>query len=121
LGFVDKVTVGLVSCEYFGFPCQFSFHQLIFIDHPITDTIETDTDTDTDTDVKQQTSTYMETKLLTDPISHSDNILISISIYLVLYTNKDTVIDNLEVMYIANPFGLLTHSTLLTFPVPSPP
>jgi hypothetical protein len=26
---VDKVTLGQVSSEYFGFPCQFSFHQML--------------------------------------------------------------------------------------------
>jgi hypothetical protein len=26
---VDKVALGQVSSEYFGFPCQFSIHQLI--------------------------------------------------------------------------------------------
>jgi hypothetical protein len=26
---VDEVTVGQVSSEYFGFPCQFSFHQVL--------------------------------------------------------------------------------------------
>jgi hypothetical protein len=30
VGFVvDKVTLGLVFSEYFGFPCQFSFHRLL--------------------------------------------------------------------------------------------
>jgi hypothetical protein len=54
----------------------------------------------------------MESKLFTDANSHSDNILIPISIYLVLYINTKTVIDNLEVMYIATPFVLLSHFTL---------
>jgi hypothetical protein len=26
---VDKVALGQVSSEYFGFPCQSSFHQLL--------------------------------------------------------------------------------------------
>jgi hypothetical protein len=26
---VDKVALGQVSSEYFGFPCQFSFHQML--------------------------------------------------------------------------------------------
>jgi hypothetical protein len=26
---VDKVAPGQVSSEYFGFPCQFSFHKLL--------------------------------------------------------------------------------------------
>jgi hypothetical protein len=26
---VDKVTLGQVFSEYFGFPCQISFHQLL--------------------------------------------------------------------------------------------
>jgi hypothetical protein len=63
----------------------------------------------------------MESKLLTGLNSHSDNILIFISIYLVLYINTKTVIDNLEVIYIANPFGFFAHSTLKTFPLPPPP
>jgi hypothetical protein len=30
MGFVvDKVALGLVSPEYFGFPCQFSFHLML--------------------------------------------------------------------------------------------
>jgi hypothetical protein len=30
MGFVvDKVALGQIFCEYFGFPCQFSFHQLL--------------------------------------------------------------------------------------------
>jgi hypothetical protein len=30
VGFVvDKVALGQVFCEYFGFPCQFSFHRLL--------------------------------------------------------------------------------------------
>jgi hypothetical protein len=28
---VDKVALGQVFSEYFGFPCQFSFHQLLLI------------------------------------------------------------------------------------------
>jgi hypothetical protein len=32
VGFVvDKVPLGQVSSEYFGFPCQFSFHQMLRI------------------------------------------------------------------------------------------
>jgi hypothetical protein len=32
VGFVlDKLTRGQAFCEYFGFPCQFSFHQLLQI------------------------------------------------------------------------------------------
>jgi hypothetical protein len=32
VGFVvDKVALGLVFSEYFGFPCQSSFHQLLQI------------------------------------------------------------------------------------------
>jgi hypothetical protein len=37
VGFVvEKVALGQVFSEYFGFPCQSSFHQLliIIIDHP---------------------------------------------------------------------------------------
>jgi fatty acid desaturase len=30
---VDKVALGQVSSEYFGFPCQFSFHRLPHIHH----------------------------------------------------------------------------------------
>jgi hypothetical protein len=30
---VDKVTLGQVFSEYFGFSCQFSFHRLIHIHH----------------------------------------------------------------------------------------
>jgi hypothetical protein len=34
VGFVvDKVALGQVFCEYFGFPCQSSFHQLLH-NHP---------------------------------------------------------------------------------------
>jgi hypothetical protein len=34
MGFVvDKVTLGQVFSEYFGFPCQFSFHQLLHVHH----------------------------------------------------------------------------------------
>jgi hypothetical protein len=34
VGFVvDKVALGQVFSEYFGFPCQFSFHQLLH-NHP---------------------------------------------------------------------------------------
>jgi hypothetical protein len=30
MGFVvDKVSLGWVSSEYFGFPCKFSFHQML--------------------------------------------------------------------------------------------
>jgi hypothetical protein len=32
-GQVDKVVVGQVFPEYFGFPCQFSFHLLLHIHH----------------------------------------------------------------------------------------
>jgi hypothetical protein len=31
---VDKVAPGQVFSEYFGFPCQFSFHRLLHIHHP---------------------------------------------------------------------------------------
>jgi hypothetical protein len=32
VGFVaDKMALGQVFSEYFGFPCQFSFHQLLHI------------------------------------------------------------------------------------------
>jgi hypothetical protein len=38
MGFVvDKVALGQIFSEYFGFPCQFSFHELhhiISIYHP---------------------------------------------------------------------------------------
>jgi hypothetical protein len=27
---VDKVALGQIFSEYFGFPCQFSFHQLLY-------------------------------------------------------------------------------------------
>jgi hypothetical protein len=30
---MDKVALGQVSSEYFGFPCQFSFHRLLHIHH----------------------------------------------------------------------------------------
>jgi hypothetical protein len=30
---MDKVALGQVFSEYFGFPCQFSFHRLLHIDH----------------------------------------------------------------------------------------
>jgi hypothetical protein len=30
---VDKVALGQVFSEYFGFPCQFSFHQMLHTDH----------------------------------------------------------------------------------------
>jgi hypothetical protein len=30
---VDKVALGQVFSEYFGFPCQFSFHRLLHIHH----------------------------------------------------------------------------------------
>jgi hypothetical protein len=30
---VDKVALGQVFSEYFGFPCQFSFHQLLHTHH----------------------------------------------------------------------------------------
>jgi hypothetical protein len=34
VGFVaDKMELGLVFSEYFGFPCQFSFHRLLHIHH----------------------------------------------------------------------------------------
>jgi hypothetical protein len=34
MGFVvDKVALGQVFSEYFGFPCQFSFHRLLHIHH----------------------------------------------------------------------------------------
>jgi hypothetical protein len=34
VGFVvNKVALGQVSSEYFGFPCQFSFHRLLPIHH----------------------------------------------------------------------------------------
>jgi hypothetical protein len=34
VGFVvDKVALGQVFCEYFGFPCQSSFHQLLHNHH----------------------------------------------------------------------------------------
>jgi hypothetical protein len=34
VGFVvDKVPLGQVFSEYFGFPCQFSFHRLLHIHH----------------------------------------------------------------------------------------
>jgi fatty acid desaturase len=34
VGFVvDKVTLGQVSTEYFGFPCQFSFYRLFHNHH----------------------------------------------------------------------------------------
>jgi hypothetical protein len=36
VGFVvDKVALGQVFYEYFGFPCQFSFHRLLHIHHHI--------------------------------------------------------------------------------------
>jgi hypothetical protein len=31
---VDKVALEQVFSEYFGFPCQFSFHQLLQKNHP---------------------------------------------------------------------------------------
>jgi hypothetical protein len=30
---MDKVTLGQVFSEYFGFPCQFSFHRLLHAHH----------------------------------------------------------------------------------------
>jgi hypothetical protein len=30
---VDKVIIGQVFSEYFGFPCQFSFHRLLHTHH----------------------------------------------------------------------------------------
>jgi hypothetical protein len=30
---VDKVALGQVSSEYFGFPCQFAFHRLLHNHH----------------------------------------------------------------------------------------
>jgi hypothetical protein len=34
VGFVvDEVVLGQVFSEYFGFPCQFSFHQVLHIHH----------------------------------------------------------------------------------------
>jgi hypothetical protein len=30
---VDKVAIGQVVSEYFGFPCQFSFHRLLDTHH----------------------------------------------------------------------------------------
>jgi hypothetical protein len=34
MGFVvDKVALGQVFSEYFGFPCQFSFHRLLHTHH----------------------------------------------------------------------------------------
>jgi hypothetical protein len=30
---VDKVALGQVFTEYFGFPCQFSFHRLLHNHH----------------------------------------------------------------------------------------
>jgi hypothetical protein len=34
VGFVvDKVALGQVFSEYFGFPCQFSFHQILHHNH----------------------------------------------------------------------------------------
>jgi hypothetical protein len=34
VGFVvDKVALGQVFCEYFGFPCKFSFYRLLHIHH----------------------------------------------------------------------------------------
>jgi hypothetical protein len=34
VGFVlDEVALGQVFSEYFGFPCQFSFHRLLHIHH----------------------------------------------------------------------------------------
>jgi hypothetical protein len=34
VGFVmEKVALGQVCSEYFGFPCQFSFHQLLHTHH----------------------------------------------------------------------------------------
>jgi hypothetical protein len=29
VGFIDKMALRQVFSEYFGFPCQFSFHQLL--------------------------------------------------------------------------------------------
>jgi hypothetical protein len=33
-------TMWWVFCNYFSFPCQFSFHHLPFINHPIIDDIQ---------------------------------------------------------------------------------
>jgi hypothetical protein len=35
VGFVvDKVALGQIFSEYFGFPCHFAFHRLLYIYHP---------------------------------------------------------------------------------------
>jgi hypothetical protein len=37
VGFVvDEVALEQAFSEYFGFPCQFSFHRLLHIHHPLT-------------------------------------------------------------------------------------
>jgi hypothetical protein len=42
VGFVaDKVALGQVSSEYFGFPCHFSFHRLLHIHHHISSPLGT--------------------------------------------------------------------------------
>jgi hypothetical protein len=32
---VDEVALGWVFSKYFGFLCQFSFHKLLIINHPV--------------------------------------------------------------------------------------
>jgi hypothetical protein len=42
VGFVvDKVALGQVFTEYFGFPCQFSFHRLLHIQHHLSSEVGT--------------------------------------------------------------------------------
>jgi hypothetical protein len=42
VGFVvDKVALGQVFFEYFGFPCQFSFHRLLDIHHHLSSGADT--------------------------------------------------------------------------------
>jgi hypothetical protein len=42
VGFVvDRVALGQVSSEYFGFPCQFSFHRLLHIHHHLSSRADT--------------------------------------------------------------------------------
>jgi hypothetical protein len=33
VGFVDKMALGQVFSEHFGFPCQFSFHRQLYTHH----------------------------------------------------------------------------------------
>jgi hypothetical protein len=38
---VEKVALGNIFSKYFGFPCQFSFHQLLHTHHPLSSVVGT--------------------------------------------------------------------------------